>query len=150
VAKRTDDVPRWARPFVAAFLAAFLVVGLLGVDAWPLTGWRLFSHLRSSHQTTWDATTVDAAGAEHPVRFARFPQAMRGFSLLAARLPRLSPSRRAAVCAAWAAAVHEGDRTVRLFRVWRVERDLSRRAGERAAAPISRTVEYACSPPGGL
>jgi hypothetical protein len=149
VAKPTDDVPRWARPFVATFLAAFLVVGLLGLDAWPLTGWRLFSHLRSPHQTTWEAATVDATGAEHPVRFARFPQAMRGFSLLAAQLPRLSPPDRAALCAAWAAAVHEGDRTVRLFRVYRVEWDLSRRAGDRAAPPIARTRAYACSPPGG-
>lgn len=148
MAKPTDDVPRWTRPFVATFLAAFLLVALVGVDAWPLTGWRLFSHLRSSHQTTWNAATVDAAGAEHPVRFARFP-AMRGFSLLAAQLPRLSPPRRVAVCTAWAAAVHESDRTVRLFRVYRMERDLSQRAGDRAAPPLSRTLVYACPPPGG-
>jgi hypothetical protein len=39
VAARIEErVPVRARVFVAAFLSAFLVCGLFGIEAWPLTG----------------------------------------------------------------------------------------------------------------
>src|SRR5206468_2883631 len=42
-----DAVPRWAKWFVSLFLTAFVVCGVVGIEAWPLTGWRLFSHVRT-------------------------------------------------------------------------------------------------------
>jgi hypothetical protein len=38
--------PAWTRRFVAVFLAAFVVCGIFGLEAWPLTGWRLFADAR--------------------------------------------------------------------------------------------------------
>ena len=40
--------PRGIRVFVWIFLAAFMICGAAGIEAWPLTGFRLFSHLRTS------------------------------------------------------------------------------------------------------
>ena len=39
--------PRWARWFVGVFLGLFLLCGVAGFEAWPLTGWRLSPVLAS-------------------------------------------------------------------------------------------------------
>ena len=51
--------PGWARRFVAAYLAVFLVCGLAGFEAWPLTGWRLFADARPARQPGFQAVTVE-------------------------------------------------------------------------------------------
>ncbi|HKZ75754.1 MAG TPA: hypothetical protein VJ259_03740 [Actinomycetota bacterium] len=48
-----EDVPLRIRAVVAVFLSAFLVCGLAGVEAWPLSGFRLFSHLRTDRPEGW-------------------------------------------------------------------------------------------------
>jgi hypothetical protein len=50
-----DAAPRWARWFVTLFLVSFILCGAVEVEAWPLTVWRLFSHLRHEHQTQFQA-----------------------------------------------------------------------------------------------
>src|SRR6478735_5308554 len=39
----SERVPAWVRGFVALFLIAFLLCGVFAIEAWPLTGWKLFS-----------------------------------------------------------------------------------------------------------
>ena len=68
-----DRAPRWARWFVGAYLALFLVCGLVGLEAWPLTGWRLFADARQARQPGFQAVTVDRAGRETTVPFADLP-----------------------------------------------------------------------------
>src|ERR671914_45223 len=55
-----DQPPRWARRFVAAYLAVFLVCGLAGFEAWPLTGWRLFADARQARQPRFQAAVCQA------------------------------------------------------------------------------------------
>src|SRR6266511_3523031 len=57
-----EPVAPWARRFVWAFLAAFVIAGVFGIEAWPLTGWRLFADARTAKQVSWQGVTVDAAG----------------------------------------------------------------------------------------
>jgi len=136
-------VPAWARRFVAVYLAAFLVCGLLGFEAWPLTGWRLFSDARQARQSGWQAVTVDGAGRETPLPFRDLPAGFQGDVQVLKGFPDLSPGERAAVCLAWADAVDQRHGRVEAVRVYRTETDLSHRVGERGAPP-DRTLYWTC------
>jgi len=144
-----ERVPAWARRFVAVYLAAFLVCGLLGFEAWPLTGWRLFADARQARQPGWQAVTVDGAGRETPVPFRVLPAGLQGEVQVLKGFPDLSPGERAAVCQAWAdAAERRSGGRVAAVRVYRTETDVSHRVGERGAPPPVRTLYWTC-PQGG-
>jgi hypothetical protein len=143
VAVGAGRAPAWARRFVAAYLALFLVCGLFGLEAWPLTGWRLFADARPARQAGWQADTVDRAGRETPVPFRDLPAGYQGNVQVLKGFAGLSPARRAAVCHAWAGAVRARGGEVAAVRVYRTETDVSRRVGERGAPP-RRTLFWTC------
>jgi hypothetical protein len=137
--------PRWARWFVGVFLAVFLVCGVFGFEAWPLTGWRLFADARQARQPGFQAVTVDRDGRETPIPFRDLPagyqgdvQVLKGF----ADLPR---DRQAAVCQAWAEAVRARGGEVAEIRVYQTLTDVSHRIGDRGAPP-ARTLRFTCRP----
>ncbi len=140
---RTEPVARWARRFVWAYLAVFVIAGLFGLEAWPLTGWRLFADARTARQLSWEAVTVDGAGRERPIPFASLPVRYQGNVQVLKGYPDLPPAEQAAVCDAWADAVRARGGDVREVRIYRLETDVSRRAGKRAAPP-RRTLRYTC------
>jgi hypothetical protein len=142
-------VPAWTRRYVAAFLAAFLACGLVGLEAWPLTGWRLFADARQPVQVAWQAVTVDAAGRETPVPFADLPVGFHGNVQVLKGFASLPAAEQAAVCAAWADAVRARGGQVGAVRVYRTVTDVSRRVGERGAPP-ARELRFSCQGgPGG-
>jgi hypothetical protein len=147
VRAETEDrqAPRWARWFVRLFLVAFVVCGVFGIEAWPLTGWRLFSHLRTDHRTTWQATVVGIHGEESALEFGRLPLRFHGFVLLMRDYPDITESQRTEMCVAWTgearAALAED---VAEIRVYRVDEDLLPRAGSRPAEPAIRTLLFTC------
>lgn len=128
-----------------AFLAAFVVCGLAGIEAWPLSGFRLFSHLRYEHQVSWAAATIGADGTESPIRFGLLPRAQRGFVLVMRDFPAASPREQDAICGAWADAVRRTGRAVIAVRIYQVEWDLLPREDGRAASPVKRTLRYTCA-----
>ena len=134
----------WARRFVAAYLAAFLAAGVFGIEAWPLTGWRLFADARRAHQVTFAAVTVDAAGRERPIPFADLPIRFRGNVQVLKGFARLPAASQAAVCQAWADAVRARGGQVEAVRIYRLDVDVSRRLGDRGAPP-ARTLAFTCS-----
>lgn len=85
-------------------LGGLTLCALTSTEAWPLSGWKLFSQVRRADQGGWAATAV-VDGAEQPLPFARLPRAYHGAEHLLAEFPRMSPGRRAEVCGAWADAV---------------------------------------------
>ena len=103
------DVRPSTRVFVWCFLAAFAVAGAVGIEAWPFSGFRLFSHVRTGEVAGWEVAAVDAAGAERPVR-------LEGQSWLhvAAGMAELPERQRREVCWAWAPGAPE----VRVYRTW--------------------------------
>lgn len=143
----TEAPPRGARALVWLFLASIAACAVLKIEAWPLSGWRLFSAIRHPRVSSWQATTVDGAGRETPFPPSGLPFAFHGHVHVLRRFERLSQSRRAAVCGAWADAVRERGREARAVLIYRTERDLSVRQGDRAAPP-QRTLVHRCVPKG--
>jgi hypothetical protein len=85
-------------------VAAVAVSGAAGVEAWPLTGWRLFSQRRGPVSTRLEARAVAADGAEVPVPFGRLPHALSGSVPVLRQMAHERPEEREPACGAWAAA----------------------------------------------
>ena len=88
-----------------ALFALLLVPGLVGFDAWPLTGWRLFSLARDDTQTLWVLEAVDEEGSSRLVDVEELPLRYRHAEWPMADLPGASTERRQAVCEALLGAV---------------------------------------------
>jgi hypothetical protein len=102
----TDDVvPRSAKWLVGVLFALLLVPGIIGFEAWPLTGWRLFSASRDAAQTKWVVQAVDGAGAVSTVSLEELPLGYRNAEWPMAELPGASEQHRQDVCRALAGAV---------------------------------------------
>jgi hypothetical protein len=139
--------PAWTRRFVAAFLAVFVVCGVFGLEAWPLTGWRLFADARQPVQVVWQAVTVDAAGHEAPVAFGDLPAGFHGNVQVLKGFAGLAAAEQAAVCRAWADAVRARGGQVEAVRIYHTVTDVARRVGERGAPP-ARELRWTCTEAG--
>jgi hypothetical protein len=142
---RTDQAPRWARWFVGAYLALFVVCGVFGFEAWPLTGWRLFADARQARQPGFQAVTVDRAGRETPVPFRDLPAGYQGDVQVLKGFAGLPAARQAAVCQAWAQEVRARGGEVAELRIYATVTDVSDRVGDRGAPP-ARTLRFTCRP----
>ena len=139
-----ETVPRTARWFVRIFLLAFVVCAVAGVEAWPFTGFRLFSRPRYETQTTWAAYTV-AGGRQTHLWFDDLPRPYQGFELLMVQFRHLDPAQRSALCSAWLAEARRVRPGVNALRIYRLRVDALPRHGDRAGPPISRSLVDACS-----
>jgi hypothetical protein len=135
--------PAWARRYVAAFMAAFVLCGVFGLEAWPLTGWRLFADARRAEQASWQAVAVDASGREQPIAFAELPAGFHGNVQVLKSFPALGPARQAATCDAWAQALRARGAEVAQVRVYATRADLADRRGDRGAPP-ERRLAFTC------
>jgi hypothetical protein len=95
-----DEAPRSARVLVAILFVLLLVPGLIGFDAWPLTGWRLFSLSRGPEQTQWVIQAVEEDGTSRVVSLEELPLRYRHAAWPMSELPGASEARRTAVCEA--------------------------------------------------
>src|SRR5688572_26329160 len=93
--------PRFARPFVAVFLAAIVVCGVFTVAPWPLPGWQLFSHVRTGDQSAWSATAVDGRSREVEYPLGNSERGYRGFSFLMNGFAERSPAEQQELCDTW-------------------------------------------------
>ena len=137
--------PRWARWFVAAYLAVFVACGVAGLEAWPLTGWRLFADARQARQPGFQAVTVDRAGRQTPISFRDLPVGYHGDVQVLKGFAGLPGDRQAAVCRAWAEAVRARGGEVAEVRIYQTLTDVSRRVGDRGAPP-ARALRFTCRP----
>lgn len=128
-----DNAPRLARPFVAVLIAAMLASALFVWEPWPLTSFRLFSHLRYDEQASWQATAVTRRGEEVELPLGGSPQGLRGFGFVMAEFAEADVDRQDLLCRTWLDAA-PGLTGRRVFEVrleqrrWR----LSQRSGKRA------------------
>ncbi|MGH9214018.1 MAG: hypothetical protein ACRD2C_25595 [Acidimicrobiales bacterium] len=114
-----DRVPRSARWFVGLILAALVIPGLAGLEAWPLTGWKLFSLSRDESQTVWVLESVAAGGATREVSLEDLPLGYRHAEWPMSELLDASMPRRERACDALLAAIvdlHPATTELRLVR----------------------------------
>jgi hypothetical protein len=137
--------PRFARSFVALFLAALLVCAIAPFNLWPFSNWELFSRLRSDQETGWEMVAIDRTDRG---RVDPLPHGYRSFSSVIAQFPRRSSAQRDAICAVWVrdATQHFGPST-RLLRIYQLEWLLTDRHGHRRA-PRHRTLVWICTAKG--
>ena len=138
--------PRFARPFVAAFLVAFVICAIATIEAWPLTAWRLFSHQRTDQQSAWSATAVDSQGREQEYPLGRLEMGYRGFIFLMNGFAERSPAEQLELCDTW----REGTAELigfdaREVRIYLEEWTLSDREGDRAVRGEPE-LRYTCRP----
>lgn len=135
-----------ARLFVVAFVGAVAVCGVFSIEAWPLTGFRLFSRERHEVATGWMATSVDARGHETPVRFADFPRADRYFIAIMSTFGQLSPDEQAATCRAWARLVRRhGGSTAGGLRLYATRRHMRLHVDRRRRVGSQAQLRWTCS-----
>jgi hypothetical protein len=125
-----DRAPRSARIFVAVLFALLLVPGLVGFDAWPLTGWRLFSVSRDADQTRWVIRATDEDGKRRTVSLEELPLRYRHAEWPMSELPGASVDRQQDVCAALSGAVRDLEPTTVLLTIVRDRARLVERDGE--------------------
>ena len=132
--------------FVVALVGAVAVCGALSIEAWPLSGFRLFSREREVIATGWMVTSVDARGRERPVPFTRFPRANRRFIGIMHAYDGLDPGAQEATCGAWARlARRHGASTAGGLRLYATTRDLRAHVGRRRPVATVRALRWTCA-----
>lgn len=125
------------------FLALFIFTGVFEIQAWPFTGWRLFSQTRTDESVALAAVVVDRAGHSHPLRGGSVP-AFRNLSAVAAYFDGLSPASKAATCRAWLSSIRRVVPAVVAVRIYRVTQELVPRSRGRPAAPPVKSLAFEC------
>jgi hypothetical protein len=141
----TERPQPWARPFVAVLLAAFVTCGVLGIEAWPLSGFRLFSAPRGAVTTGWRLIAVTADGERVRVNVSRLGAAYRGFGFVARSLDDLTAPERAAVCGAWLRAAASIGIDAAALQLVKVDQALVPRNDEGPLGDPRKTVVSTCS-----
>ena len=136
-ADRVERVGKGTKRFVVAFLAVFVVCGLGSVELWPLTGWRLYSALRTEERSSWQLRAVDADGDEQPIVLGDLPLGYRNTTSILDEFPSLTADERDEVCDAWAAALDDSERVVGVH-VYRVRKTVV------DGSVVDRRLEYTC------
>ena len=141
---RTDLVPRAALVVAALFLALLTVVAVAQWDAWPFTGWQLFSQVRTADQSGWRAAYVDDRGTERSIPFGQLPRSYRGALGVLKSFPSFSSRRRTAVCDTWADALEARGAVVREVLVYRTHTHMG--LGAYRAVTTRKSLAYRCTP----
>lgn len=138
-------VPRLARPFVCLLILAMCASVAFVWEPWPLTSFRLFSHLRGDQQTAWRAATVEADGSELSYPLDSLDRGLRNFGFRMAEFVAADQLRRDELCRTWvAAAPGTVDRDAVEVRLYQRRWLLSRRQGQRAQRGTEELV-FTCT-----
>lgn len=147
-ADRADDRGPSAvqRALVVVTLVVLLGAGLRGIEAWPLTAWRLFSLSRDDDQTRWTVEVVAVDGSRRTVSLEELPLRYRHAEWPMADLPDATDERRDEVCAALAAAVADVEPAAVEVRIVRDRQTLVAEGDGWEVRHDPETV-HACAPP---
>jgi hypothetical protein len=119
------ELPPWLRPVVYGFLAVFLACGLLSIELWPFTGFRLYSQVRHEARRGTSIVAVLDDGSEQTMTFADFPLGWHHTNLIAKEFGHMTQAERDEVCAGWVVPLEEDGLDVVEVRVETVVTHLS-------------------------
>jgi hypothetical protein len=132
------------RVFVVAFLALFLGAGLFGVEAWPLTGWRLYSRLRHGQQWSWQVGAVAPDGRERLLDLHRLPAAYHGVPYVLGSFEGLSAEAKESACRGLGEAARLQYPDVTGVVIDHIRGSVARGPDAPVAAPSGRIRSYQC------
>lgn len=89
------------RTFVYTFLALFLLCGALEIEHWPLTGFRLYTEIRTEERTSTRVIALLADGGSREVVFVDLPFGYHSTNRLLSDFPEMSRAERDEICDAW-------------------------------------------------
>jgi hypothetical protein len=144
-ASPADDPPRSARVLVGVLLVLLVGAGI-GVEAWPLTGWRLFSAARDDTQTQYVLEAVGADGSTRLVDLDELPgRPYSNAEWAMAELPDAPDTRSEAVCQALLEPVVEVEPGLAELRIARNDARLMENDGAWTVVDDLETV-HVCRP----
>lgn len=124
------------------FLAVFLACGLLHLELFPFSAFRLFSEVRTSERVSWELQAVDRAGAEHPIRLSELPIGYRNSTRLLSGFASRDEAERTAICDGWAAPGRAAGEDIVVVHVYEVLTSL-----RPDGPPPTRQLAYECGTP---
>jgi hypothetical protein len=130
-AESSDVGGAWIRPALYGFLGVFLACGLLSIEVWPLTGWRLYHERRGTERSSWQIVAVDLEGAEETVRLDALPLGWHNTSRLIGEFEGLNDAARDDVCDAWVEPARANGAEVMEVRIYRVRSTLRAEPSDR-------------------
>ncbi len=92
---------RPVRAFVYGFLALFLLCGALEVEHWPLTGFRLYTEIRTEERPSTRVIALLADGSSREVVFVDLPFGYHSTNRLLSDFPDMTQDERDEICDAW-------------------------------------------------
>ena len=122
-----------------AFLVVFAVTGIAHIEAFPFSGFRLFSELRGDERHGWTLRAVDAEGEEVPISLGDLPLGYRQSARLIPEMAAMGHHERDEICDAWASALRARGIQVVRVRVYRTVTNL-----HPDGPPPERTLAYEC------
>ncbi len=141
-----DDGPGWrVKSVILVALALLFVAGTATVEAWPFTGWRLYSNTKGPTAGSYYAYRVGPEGTEHAIDYDDLPYSYQRAPYVLAKFPRSSAVEREAACDGLAHGERNAGRPVISIRVYWELRRVVPIDGERHTKLLERDLRYTCA-----
>ncbi|MSO79784.1 MAG: hypothetical protein EXQ79_09300 [Acidimicrobiia bacterium] len=144
-AQSVDGPSRRVKAIVLIALTLLLVAGVSTIEAWPFTGWRLYSNTKGPTAGTFVAYRVGPDHDEQLVDYHNLPYAFQRTPYILNKFPRSSAREREAACDGIAQGEREAGRPVIAIRVYWELRRVVPIGGERHTKLLERELRYTCS-----
>ena len=142
----TSDAGRSVAEVARARIVTFGLVGLIvtaslaGLELWPLSGFRLFSMVRSSDQVSWQLRAVDSAGVETTLDLSLLPPHDSGALQATQRLATMDLAEQQGVMLAWLEDLGLDPGRFSVVRVYRVDGQVPTGSGQPTELPTTTQV----------
>jgi hypothetical protein len=140
-----DGPSRAVKVIVLGALALLLVAGVATIEAWPFTGWRLYSNTKGPTAGSFIAYRIGPDGGEHLVDYHDLPYAYQRTPYVLNKFAHSSAAEREAACDGIAHGEREAGRRVVAIRVYWEVRRVVPVDGERHTKLIERELRFTCA-----
>ncbi len=117
------DVPLWTRCVAYGLIGLVALAGVASIEAWPLSGFKLFSATRGPTRVSWELQAV-VDGEEQFVSVGDAGAELGYSTLVLADFDEMSARERDDICDAWVAPLRTSGTPVDALRVYRITSDI--------------------------